>query len=126
MTQLIGKTVQNMSDEEFIKFSNAVIEQLHDEESFELGDPCMLKICGLNYTPTEVKPFEEDVEEASVYNITIRKDDDFQLIVMMQHCPSSEIIPFIATRQFVQEYIVEKLLPMLVDKTPFILWKQEG
>ncbi len=125
MTQLIAKTVQNMTNEEFVKFSNAALDQLHDEASFDLGDPCMLNICGLDYTPTEVKPFEEDVEEASVFNVEIKKYDDFQLIMMMQHCPSSEIIPFIATRQFVQTYIIENVLPMLIDKTPIILWKQE-
>lgn len=124
MTQLEAKTVQNMTAEEFMKFGNAVLDQLHDEASFDLGDPCMLNLCGLNFTPTEIKPFEEDIEEASVFNIAIRKDNDFAFIVLMQHCPSSEIIPFIATRSFLQEYLLKNVLPMLIDKTPVILWKQ--
>jgi len=126
MPKLTASTIENLTDEQFIQFANAVLDQLHDEENFELGDPCMLNICGLDYTPTGIEKFREDVEEASVYNIPIRKDDDFQLIMMMLNCPSAEIVPFIATRKYVEQYIVNNVLPMLVSKSPVIFLEEKG
>jgi len=115
MTQITAKTIEKLDKEEFMQFANAVIDQLHDEEGFDVGDPCMLNICGLDYAPSQVKPYDPSAEGS----------DYFEYVFNLQHCPTATEIAFLTNRKFVQEFIVNNVLPMIVNKTPVLFWTKE-
>lgn len=118
---LIGKKISDFTNEELKDIANAMIDALHNEGSFDIGDPCMLKVCGLDYSVTGVEMYI-DIHVEKFENREI--PPDFLYGIWVMHCPSAEVSLLPANRKFLESYVLA-VLPMLTNANlPFILWQK--